>query len=47
MRAAYFTRVGPAREVLEVGDIPEPVPAEGQVRVPGVLRPYLGDRELL
>ena len=33
MRAAYFTRVGPAREVLEIGDIAEPVPGEGQVRV--------------
>jgi NADPH2:quinone reductase len=33
VRAAYFTRVGPAREVLEVGDIPEPVAGEGMVRV--------------
>ena len=33
MRAAYFRRVGPAREVLEVGDIPEPEAGAGQVRV--------------
>jgi NADPH2:quinone reductase len=33
VRAAYFSRVGPAREVLEVGDIPEPVPDAGEVRV--------------
>jgi NADPH2:quinone reductase len=33
VRAAWFTRVGPAREVLEVGDLPDPVPGEGQVRV--------------
>jgi len=33
VRAAYFTRVGPAREVLEVGDVPDPVAGPGQVRV--------------
>lgn len=33
MRAAYFNRVGPAREVLEVGDVPDPVAGPGQVRV--------------
>ena len=33
MRAAYYERLGPAREVLQVGDLPEPVPAAGEVRV--------------
>jgi NADPH2:quinone reductase len=33
VRAAYFTRVGPAGEVLEVGDVPDPVAGPGQVRV--------------
>jgi len=33
MRAAYLTRVGPAREVLEVGEVPEPQAGPGTVRV--------------
>ena len=33
MKAAYYERVGPAREVLIVGDVPEPAPAAGEVRV--------------
>jgi NADPH2:quinone reductase len=33
MRAAYLTRVGPAREVLEVGDVPDPACGPGTVRV--------------
>jgi NADPH2:quinone reductase len=33
VRAAYFRRVGPAREVLEVGEIPDPEAGPGQVRV--------------
>jgi NADPH2:quinone reductase len=33
VRAAYFTRVGPAREVLEVGEVPDAVAGPGQVRV--------------
>ena len=33
MKAAYYQRVGPAHEVLTVGDIPDPQPAAGEVRV--------------
>jgi len=33
MRAACYERTGPAREVLEVRDLPEPSPATGEVRV--------------
>jgi NADPH:quinone reductase-like Zn-dependent oxidoreductase len=33
MRAAYYDRPGPAREVLKVGDVPTPEPAAGEVRV--------------
>lgn len=33
MRAAFYTRQGPAEEVLELGDLPTPVPAAGEVRV--------------
>jgi NADPH2:quinone reductase len=33
MKAAFYERLGPAREVLELGDIPEPHPAAGEVRV--------------
>ncbi len=33
MQAAYYTRLGAAREVLQLGDIPTPRPAGGQVRV--------------
>lgn len=33
MRAAYYERTGPAREVLRVGDIPTPEPGPGEVRV--------------
>ena len=33
MKAAFYERVGPAREVLQVGDLPDPEPAAGQVRV--------------
>ena len=33
MRAAYYERVGPAREVLTVGELPTPVPGPGEVRV--------------
>lgn len=33
MRAAWYKRLGPAREVLQVGDIPTPVPAAGEVLV--------------
>jgi NADPH2:quinone reductase len=33
MRAAWYERQGPAREVLQVGDLPDPDPAPGEVRV--------------
>ena len=33
MRAVWYERNGPAREVLEYGDIPEPVPEAGEVVV--------------
>ena len=33
MLAAYYTRQGPAADVLQVGEIPTPQPAAGEVRV--------------
>jgi NADPH2:quinone reductase len=33
MKAAFYERVGPAAEVLQVGDLPRPDPAAGEVRV--------------
>jgi len=33
MKASYYERNGSAREVMQVGDIPTPVPAAGEVRV--------------
>lgn len=33
MRAAFYTRQGPAREVLEVGELPDPKPGPGEVLV--------------
>ncbi|MEV0718982.1 NADPH:quinone reductase [Asanoa sp. NPDC050611] len=33
MRAAWYDRQGPAREVLRVGELPDPSPGEGEVRV--------------
>jgi NADPH:quinone reductase len=33
MRAAFYTRRGPAREVLNVGELPDPQPGPGEVRV--------------
>ena len=33
MKAAYFERTGPARDVLKVGDVPDPSPKEGEVLV--------------
>jgi len=32
MKAAYYERLGPAREVLQVRDVPEPHPAAGEIR---------------
>ena len=33
MRAAWYEKQGPAREVLIVGDMPDPVPAPGEIRI--------------
>lgn len=33
MKAAYYDRVGPAHEVLVVGDLADPIPGPGEVRV--------------
>jgi NADPH2:quinone reductase len=33
MRAAWYEKPGPAREVLTVGEMPDPIPAPGEVRI--------------
>lgn len=33
MKAVFYEKVGPAREVLQLGDLPTPQPAAGEVRV--------------
>jgi NADPH2:quinone reductase len=33
MRAAYYEKLGPARDVLKVGEVPKPAPAAGEVLV--------------
>src|SRR5262245_47123842 len=33
MKAAYYERTGPARDVLAFGELPEPEPGSGEVRV--------------
>jgi NADPH2:quinone reductase len=33
MRAAFYEKLGPARDVLQVGELPDPVPLAGEVRV--------------
>ena len=33
MRAAWYEKQGPAREVLTVGEMPDPIPAAGEVRI--------------
>src|ERR1700740_2279679 len=33
MRAAWYEKQGPAREVLTVGEMPDPTPAAGEVRI--------------
>jgi len=33
MRAAFYEAVGPAREVLQLAELPDPTPAPGEVRV--------------
>jgi NADPH2:quinone reductase len=33
MKAAWYEKQGPAREVLTVGEMPDPMPASGEVRI--------------
>jgi NADPH2:quinone reductase len=33
MRAAFYENLGPARDVLQVGEMPDPIPQPGEVRV--------------
>ncbi len=33
MRAAWYEKNGPAREVIKVGELPDPQPGAGEVRV--------------
>ena len=33
MKAAYYDRLGPARDVLQLGEVPDPMPDSGEVRV--------------
>jgi NADPH2:quinone reductase len=33
MRAAWYEKQGPAREVLMVGEMPDPLPGAGEVRI--------------
>ena len=33
MRAAWYEKKGPAHEVLQVGEMPDPTPGYGEVRV--------------
>ena len=33
MRAVWYDQQGPAAEVLQIGDLPDPEPGEGEVRV--------------
>jgi NADPH:quinone reductase len=33
MRAAWYEKQGPAREVLVVGEMPDPRPGAGEVRI--------------
>ena len=33
MRAAWYERQGPAREVLAVGEMPDLIPGAGEVRI--------------
>lgn len=55
MRAAWYEKNGPAREVLKIGDLPEPVPGAGEVRVrlyasavnPSDVKARAGNRKVL
>jgi len=33
MKAAFYDRLGPARDVLQLGEMPDPLPGAGEVRV--------------
>ena len=33
MRAAWYEKQGPARDVLKVGEMPDPIPAKGEIRI--------------
>src|SRR5438105_14113306 len=33
MRAAFYDKTGPAHEVLQLGELPDPQPGPGEVRV--------------
>ena len=33
MRAAWYEQRGPARDVLVVGEMPQPLPGQGEVRI--------------
>jgi len=33
MKAAFYDRLGPARDVLQLGEVTDPLPAAGEVRV--------------
>jgi NADPH:quinone reductase len=33
MKAAWYEKQGPAREALVVGEMPDPIPAAGEVRI--------------
>ena len=33
MKAAWYEKQGPARDVLVVGEMPDPIPAKGEVRI--------------
>ena len=33
MKAAFYDRLGPARDVLQLGEVPDPIPIAGEVRV--------------
>src|SRR5271163_74779 len=33
MKAAWYEKQGPARDVLVVGEMPDPIPAAGEIRI--------------
>jgi NADPH:quinone reductase len=40
MRAAWYEKQGPAAEVLQLGELPDPQPGSGEVRVRVVVRAH-------